>query len=258
MNRRTYTASRSVLITGASSGIGRALAIEMARAGYRLALTARRYNLLEAVRAEIAREDEKHNRTTPVALRSLDVTDFEKVSRVIPELSEELDGLDIVVANAGIGHRGRVGTGDFEKARETISINLTGAMATIDTAAALFRRQGFGHIVGISSVAGFRGIPGSAAYSASKAGLGMYLEGAGAELRRHNIHVTVLYPGFIATPINETLPRRPFVINADTAAKPIRGLIERRVKASTSPRLPWSILGRLFRILPRSVISRLG
>ncbi|MFP4643241.1 MAG: SDR family NAD(P)-dependent oxidoreductase [Spirochaetales bacterium] len=260
-------AGRSVLITGASSGIGRALAIEMARAGYRVALTARRYNLLEEVRDEIEREDYERERNTQdawasrrpglVTLRSLDVRDHEQVFRVVEELAEELGGLDIVIANAGIGRPGQVGTGEFENAREIIEINLLGAMATVDAATAVFRRQGFGHIVGVSSVAGFRGLPGSAAYSASKAGLSTYLEGARAELYRHNVDVTVLHPGFIATPINEALPRRPFVISTEKAATKIRALIERRVKSSTIPRIPWSFLGLLFKVLPRGVIARI-
>ncbi len=257
MRNKKHTASKAVLITGASSGIGRALALEMARSGYRLALTARRYNLLEELRDEIAREDDERKRATPITLRSLDVRDYEDVLRAIPELAEELNGLDIVIANAGVGHRGQVGTGHFAEARETIDINLTGAMATVDAAATLFREQGYGHIVGVSSIAGFRGLPGSAAYSASKAGLSIYLEGVRAELRRYNVDITLLHPGFIATPINESLRRRPFLVDAETAAREIVSLVERRVKASSVPRMPWSIVGRIFKLLPRAVIARL-
>ncbi|MFW5995000.1 MAG: SDR family oxidoreductase [Spirochaetia bacterium] len=246
--------SRAILITGASSGIGRALALEMAGKGYRLGLTARRYELLEALRDEI----HEHYPGTPVVLRTLDVTDYDRVPMVVREVSDELGGLDIVVANAGVGASGATGDGQFEKNRHTINTNLTGAMATVDAAVELFLPAGAGQIVGISSVVAFRGLPGSAAYCASKAGLAVYLEGVRAELYRTGIDVTVLYPGFIDTPMNNDLPRRPFVVDAARGARIITRLIERKVRSSTVPVVPWAVLSRLLRILPLRAVARLS
>ena len=172
-------------------------------------------------------------------------------------MAAALGGLDIVFANAGIGLGERVGRGDFEKARRTIEVNLLGAMATVDAAAAYFLEKGGGHIVGTSSVAAFRGMPKSSAYSASKAGLAIYLEAVRAELYKKNINVTVLYPGYIDTPLNNMLKNRPFLISVEKGAEIIARLIEKRVKSSTVPVYPWNMLGRLMKVLPTGVIAKM-
>ena len=99
--------------------------------------------------------------------------------------------------------------------------------------------------------------PKNSAYSASKAGFATYLEAVRVELYRKNIHVTVLYPGYIDTPINQMLKRRPFLISAEKGAAIIAQMIEKKVKSSTVPVYPWNIVGRLMKILPPGVIARL-
>jgi len=141
------------MITGASSGIGKALAFELAKKGYSLALTGRSEDRLKQIRKEIITA----YHPPIVSVRPLDVTDYDDVFRAVNEMAHELGGLDIVFANAGVGLGERVGRGDFEKARETIQVNLMGAIATVDAAAAYFLEKGKGHIVGTSSVAAFRG-----------------------------------------------------------------------------------------------------
>ena len=244
---------KAVFITGASSGIGKALAYEMGRKGYRLALLARREDELRSIREDVVRK------YAPPAIytRKLDVTDYDDVFTAFSEMAGDLGGIDIVVANAGVGLGEKVGRGDFEKARQTIDINLTGAIATMDAAAAYFLEKGEGHIVGISSVAAFRGMPGSSAYCASKAAMAVYMEAMRAELFRRNIDITVLYPGFIDTPLNDMLPSRPFLIDVEKGARIITRLIEKKVKSSTVPVFPWNIVGRLLRVLPVSVIARM-
>ncbi len=244
--------TKSILITGASSGIGRAVACEMAQRGYALALASQRVDQINELKAEI----EQQCAPPAVVVRGLDVTDYDDVYRAVDEAADALGGLDIVFANAGVGLGERVGRGDFEKARRTIEVNLIGAIATIDAAAAHFLKKGKGHIVGISSVAAFRGMPRSSAYSASKAGLAIYLEAVRAELYRKNIDVTVLYPGYIDTPLNNMLPNRPFLISVEKGAAIIARLIEKRVKSSTVPVYPWNIVGRLLKILPTGMISK--
>ena len=245
--------AKSILITGASSGIGKAVAYEMAKKGYALALASRGAEALEAVRDDI------QQRFSPpaMAIRNLDVTDYDEVPVAVRELASAIGGLDIVFANAGIGLGERIGRGEFDKARQTIAVNLLGAMATIDAAAAYFLKKGSGHIVGTSSVAAFRGMPRSSAYCASKAGLAIYLESLRAELYSKNIDVTVLYPGYIDTPLNNMLPKRPFLIPVEKGAGIIVRLIEKRVKSSTVPVYPWNIVGRLLKILPTGMIAKM-
>jgi short-subunit dehydrogenase len=245
--------SSTIFITGASSGIGKALSFELAKKGYSLALASRRADLLKQVRNDII---SAHN-PPAVAIRPLDVTDYDDVFKAVNEMADELGGLDIVVANAGIGLGERVGRGDFEKIRRTIEVNLIGAMATVDAAAAYFLGKGKGHIVGISSVAAFRGMRKSSAYSASKAGFAIYLETVRVELYRKNIDVTVLYPGYIDTPMNNMLKSRPFLISPEKGAAIIARLIEKKVKSTTVPRYPWNIVGRLMKILPTGVVARM-
>lgn len=245
--------SSSILITGASSGVGQALAFELAKRGYSLALAARSKDRLEQIREDIM------SAYNPPALlvRPLDVRDYDDVYKAVDEMAEKLGGLDIVFANAGVGLGERVGRGDFEKVRRTIEVNLIGAMATVDAAAAHFLKQGKGHIVGTSSVAAFRGMPRSSAYSASKAGFAVYLETVRVELIKKNIHVTVLYPGYIDTPFNQMLRRRPFLISAEKGAAIIAQLIEKKAKSSTVPVFPWNVIGRVMKMLPASLIAKI-
>jgi len=244
--------AKKILITGASSGIGRALAFDLAGRGYALALAARRAETLESIRDEVLAQ----HPSALVTAHALDVTAYDTVPGVVAACAESLGGLDIVFANAGIGLGDKVGRGRFDDARRTVETNLLGAMATVDAAVAYFLEQGHGHVVGTSSVAAYRGMPRSGSYCASKAGLAIYLESLRAEVFRKNIHVTVLYPGYIDTPLNDMLKSRPFLIPAEKGAALIAGMIERRVKSSTVPVWPWRILAPLLRWLPTRVISR--
>jgi NAD(P)-dependent dehydrogenase (short-subunit alcohol dehydrogenase family) len=244
--------AKTVFITGASSGIGRALALELAGRGYDLFLTARRLDALEQVRADIAGA----NPARRVEVRQLDVTDDADVATAIAEAAEKLGRCDIVVANAGLGSSPRVGEGGMERNRLIVETNLIGAMATIDAAVALFRRQGGGQVVGVSSVAGVRGLPGSASYSASKAGVAVYLESVRAETYREPITVTTIAPGYIDTPMNQDMKSRPFLIDVEKGARITADLIERRVGYSTVPRLPWTVAKPLLRVLPTSWLAR--
>jgi short-subunit dehydrogenase len=245
--------AKSILITGASSGIGRALAYELAARGYSLALTARRREVLAAIQKEI----ESTHPSVKVEVGRLDVTEYDSIPPVLQQLGDALGGLDIVFANAGIGPGEKIGTNQFDSARRTIETNLIGAMATVDAAVHYFLQRGSGHIVGTSSVTAFRGMPRNSSYIASKAGFAFYLEALRAEVYRKNIDVTVLYPGYIDTPLNRMLPSRPFLISAEKGAALIAKMIERKVSSSTVPVMPWCIVGRLLKILPTSLIARL-
>ena len=245
--------SKGVFITGASSGIGRALALEMGRRGYRLALAARRMEALEEIRETILADTPR----AEVSVRKLDVTDFDDVYAAFQEMVGAIGGIDIVVANAGVALGERIGRGDFDKVRKTIDVNLTGAIATLDAAAGYVLEQKKGHLVGISTVVAWRGMPKSSVYCASKAGLAVYMEAMRAELYRKNIDVTVLYPGYIDTPLNDMLSSRPFLIDVQKGAAIIARLIEKRAKSSTVPVFPWNIIGRILKILPTRIIARM-
>jgi short-subunit dehydrogenase len=244
--------AKTVFITGASSGIGRALAREFAGRGYDLFLTARRLDELERLRTEIAAADPARR----VEVRQLDVTDDADVAAAIAEAAEKLGRCDIVVANAGLGSSGPVGEGRMARDRQVIETNLIGAMATVDAAVAQLRRQGGGQIVGISSVAGVRGLPGSGSYSASKAGLAVYLDSVRAETHREPIKVTTIAPGYIDTPINQDVKSRPFLIDVQKGARITANLIERGAGYSTVPRFPWAVVAPLLRVVPTSWLAR--
>jgi short-subunit dehydrogenase len=242
--------ARSVFITGASSGLGRQMAIEFARRGYRLALTARRLDLLQDLQTELGLP------ASALFIAELDVTDAAAVTRVLSEARAFLGVLDIVVANAGIGYHGRIGKLAFAKVRDTVNTNVIGFMATVDAAVHCFEAQGYGHLVGISSIAAFRGLPAGGVYGASKAAVTAYLQALRAETYGSRILVTTLSPGFIDTPINRGAKSRPFVIPVEQGGKLLVDLIEKRVECASVPRWPWALVARLIAILPTAVIAR--
>lgn len=244
---------KTIVITGASDGIGKALAWEMAKRGCDLALSARREELLQALKIEIQETFPE----TKVTIAALDVTDYSQVEEVVKYFSESMGRLDIVVANAGVARSGKAEIAPLEDQLAVINTNLNGAIATVRAALKIFRLQGGGHIVATASVAGYRGLPRNAAYSASKAGLATYMDAVRLETRNDNVDVSVINPGFIDTEINRSLPSRPFVIDVKQGATLFADLIEKKVKASTVPRMPWAIVAPLMRILPDSLISKM-
>lgn len=244
--------NKKVIITGASSGIGEALAWRYANKGYDVALCARREEKLISLSTEL--QSAFPQQQFPYA--SLDVSELESVSPVFAQLRERMGQIDVIIANAGITDTRRTGNGDLEKDIRVINTNLLGAIATIDAAIAIFREQGHGHLVGISSFSAFRGIPGSAAYSASKAALTNYLEGVSTELHKKNIQVSCIHPGFINTDISDNMDKFPFVISAEKAATAMEKAISQKKKNITVPAWPWSVLKGVMRVLPDSVIAK--
>jgi short-subunit dehydrogenase len=241
-----------VFITGASSGLGRQMAIEFSRRGYRLALTARRLDALQSLQTELAKTS-----IDSVFIAALDVTDEVAVNQVFADARAHFGSIDIAVLNAGIGHHGMIGKLAFSKVRDTVNTNVTGFMATADVAVRCFREQGYGHLVGISSVAAFRGMPAGGVYGASKAAVTAYLESLRAETYHMPILVTTLSPGFIDTPINQGAKSRPFVIPVEKGGKLLVDLIERRVEQATVPRWPWALVARLIAVVPTGLIAKL-
>lgn len=244
---------KNVFITGASSGLGHGLALELAARGYNLALAARRTDSLAELKQTIAA---KHA-DCRVELFTLDVQRYDDVAPALEAAAKTLGALDIVVANAGVGSTGPVGKGFFQSDRTVIETNVIGAMATIDAAVTQFRSQGHGQVVVISSVAAFRGLPSSASYSASKAAIAVYADAVRAELHGKPIKVTTLFPGFIDTPINRNMKSRPFVVSQEKGTRIIADLIERGVQTSTVPVFPWNLISYLVRMLPTSAVAKM-
>ncbi|WP_375488512.1 SDR family oxidoreductase [uncultured Jatrophihabitans sp.] len=245
-----------ILITGASSGLGEAMARRWAGPGRTLVLAARRRDRLDALAHELA------DTGTTVDVRTLDVTDPDSVADTISSAAREHGGLDRVVVNAGVGGGVALGTGRADVNRRTLVTNTVAAFDQADAAMSVFREQGDGHLVLVASVAGVRGLPGaSSAYSASKAAVIALGQGLHAELvaSRSRIRVTTVLPGFIATAINEGR-RPPGVLTAtlDKGADALVTAIDSERRRAVVPALPWTPIARLLPLLPDRLAGRAG
>jgi short-subunit dehydrogenase len=243
-----------ILITGASSGLGAEMARQFAARGHDLALCARRGDRLDALREEILAQ---HPDRT-VLVRTLDVDDHDAVFVVFREIAGELDGLDRVIVNAGLGKGAPVGTGRFDANKETITTNLLSALAQCEAAMEQFRAAGRGHLVVISSVSAMRGLPKSmTAYAASKAGIATVAEGIRAEMIGRPIKVTTLFPGYIETDMNGRVAQRtPLTASTTAGVRAMVRAIEREVAEAAVPAWPWRPLAAVLRHAPLRVIRR--
>jgi NADP-dependent 3-hydroxy acid dehydrogenase YdfG len=242
-----------ILITGASSGLGEGMARRFAAMGRDLALAARRTDRLEALRDELLAA---HPGIRVVA-SALDIDDAAAVEKVVPALAGELGGIDRVIANAGIGKGASVGTGAAWANRATLFTNVLGTHAQCEAAVELFRAQGSGHLVLVSSVASIRGMRGTrTAYGASKAALNALAEGIRSDLLGTGIRVTTVLPGYIATDLNVGR-RGPSTVDLDTGVDALTAAIEREPVRAYVPEWPWRPVSALLRVLPLPVVRRL-
>lgn len=246
---------RTVVITGASAGIGRALAIEFARRGYHLGLTARRLKVLEELREELQLLGDRSNN---ISITTLDVDQSSSVGPALHSLFKQLGQVDTVVVNAGVNALTTIGKGDLLKEQQLLQTNLLGAIATVNAAAEHFISAGGGRIVGVSSLASLQPIPKQAAYCASKAGFSMYLDAAKIELKRHNISITKILPGFVITDIMPKIDKYPFAITATAAAREMVDAIEKGKALAIVPAYPWRWLRPLFGHIPDALWKRLN
>lgn len=242
--------SRSIFITGASAGIGEALAAEFARRGYDVAIAARRTDRLEALAGRLRSLGAA--RVLPI---TLDVTETDGIPGALERAVREFGRLDVLVANAGVGYSLPVGRGRFDKVQRTLQTDLTGAIATIEYGLPVLRAQGGGQIVAITSISGTRGTPFMGAYSAAKAGLHRYIQSLRAEVWHEPITVTELAPGYIDTDMNRGAPNRPFVIPVEKGAAIMARMIERKVRHRYVPVWPWSFVAPVLRILPTRLLA---
>jgi len=244
-----------VLITGASSGIGRALALHYAQRGARVACLARRGDLLEALAGE-------HNATLTGELipYQIDVQDREQLIAVVKQAEARFGGLDVVIANAGRGHSldHRSDAPDLDGLEQTLRINYLAAITTLTTALPGMLQRGSGALAGVSSVGAARGLASSSGYTASKSALANHLEAMRVELRGSGVSVSIISPGFVATPMVENLEGKlPFVVSPERAAM----LIARAIAAGKRDyAFPWQmrLLRRVMRAMPGFLFDRLS
>ncbi len=203
----------TALITGASSGLGRGLALWFARRGTRVFAAARRKDHLDTL-AEEARA--AGGTVEPV---EMDVSRTDETMARIQQLDADCGGLELVVANAGVGLDTYGKRFQWDRAKKVLEVNVLGAAATLSAVLPRMVERKSGHLVGVSSIASFRGLPRNAAYSGSKAVLATFLESLRVDLRGTGVRVTCIYPGFVRTDM--TAPNKhpmPFMLEADDAA----------------------------------------
>jgi short-subunit dehydrogenase len=241
---------RSVFITGASSGIGAALARQYAAQGATVGLFARRKDALDALAAAL-----------PAGLAVAyagDVRDGAALAGAAADFIARFGAPEVVIANAGISRGALTGHAeDLPTFRAVFDTNVVGLVHTFQPFLASMHVARRGALVGIASIAGFRGLPGSGAYSASKAAAIVYLESLRLEQRGTGVAVLTICPGYVATPMTAGNPYpMPFLLDADEAARRIVRAIERGKRFYVLP-WPMAIVGRVLRLLPRPVYDAL-
>ena len=246
---------RVVLITGASSGIGRGLALELARRGAKLGLVARRKNILDEIVGEIAAaRGKKGDQQSANALAiPADVQDAESMRAAAERLRSEFGRVDVLIANAGIGVTNDAAELDAAKLANVISVNVVGAANSSAAVIPDMVKRGSGHLVVISSLAAYRGLPKSAAYCASKAAVSAMFESLRLDLKPHGIDVTIIHPGFIKTPLTSGRQAKlPWLQELGPAVKKIVTAIEKRKKSYA---FPWQLatIVRAGMIVPNAV-----
>lgn len=239
------------IVTGASSGIGRCLAKQLAAKGDPVALLARRQPLLESLAEEIAADGGR-----ALAL-TCDVTDADQVGTTFAEVESKLGPIDRLIANAGGGETTPIDGFRAAHIEDALAVNVMGTAICIEAVLPGMLERGSGHLVATSSPVAFRGLPTAAGYSAAKAALTNMLESLRIELRPRGIDVTLLFPGFVKTKPggSPSSRRKPFRIDAEEAARIMASAIDRRV---TSLVFPPSIaaLIRVAGLLPDGLYDR--
>ena len=232
---------KNILITGASSGLGKGLALEFAKQGCNLALCARRVENLEELKSELLRI----NPDIHVFLRSLDVSVASQVFEVFNAFNDDFKGigesLDRVIVNAGIGKGGPLGKGYEKPNMQTAVTNFCGAITQFEAALSIFREQNHGHLVAMASMSAFRGFPGGmTVYAATKAGLKSLAEGVRIDMLKKPITVSSIFPGYIQSEMTDGLAKKPpFMISLEKGSKLLAKAINKEKANVYVPPWPW-------------------
>lgn len=224
---------KNVMITGASSGIGRGLALEIARRGARVGLVARRADLLNEIVAEVERLGAQ-----ALALPA-SVEDAAAMREAAEQMRRKFGPIDVMIANAGIGTTTDAAELDASEVARIFGVNVIGAASSVAAVVPEMVQRGRGQIVAISSLAAYRGLPKSASYGASKAAVSAFFESLRLDLQPRGIDVTIIHPGFIKTPLTAGRDAQmPFLMELDDAVLKIVNAIEKRKKSYA---FPWQL-----------------
>ena len=235
-----------VIITGATSGIGRALAIKFAKHGHRVGVTGRREDRLLQLREQFPDQ---------IVVLAQDLAKRESIIPGLEELKTQLGGLDLFVANAGTSRRDL--SLPLENELEVLDVNVVGFVTTLNWAMQCFKRQGHGHLVGMSSVAAFWGNMYNPMYNATKAFEMNYMRGLREHLREYGIPVTDVRPGFVATEMTEQNEHMFAVATPEKAAKQIyAAIIKRREIVYITKR--WRYISWIMRMTPNIIYRKLA
>lgn len=243
-------ANQIALITGASSGIGHAVALQLAKKGCHLGLIARRKDKLDALATEVRALGVR------AAVATANVGNREEIFAAIGQVRQELGPIDLLFANSGVGLGTNLEPINLDQIENIIRVNLMGTVYSICAVLPEMLQRGKGHLSAVSSLASYKGLPGESAYCASKAGINTYLEGLRIQLQDRGIAVTTICPGFIKTPMTDVNEfKMPFLMTADQAATRIVSALERRKKVFNFP-FGTTFLMKLTRWLPDRMVMR--
>lgn len=247
----TTLLGQRVWVTGASLGIGRAIALELAGRGAVTVLTARNAERLDVLRKEV------EARGGRALVKPGDVTDINRMHEIAAEAEVELGGIDILIANAGTHLFTVPESFDSREYLDLMDINYGGMLRCIEATLPGMLERKNGRIVGVASLAGLRGLPRAAAYSASKGAMINFLQSIRFHLSDHGVHVTIVNPGFVRTPLTDKNDfKMPFLVEADVAARIVCAGIERGRKDISFP-FPFSSTIKLLRVLPYPIYDRI-
>jgi short-subunit dehydrogenase len=241
---------RVVLVTGASSGIGRSIALRLASDGAKVGLVARRKELLEQLSTEVRAAG------GVASIAPADVSIRAEIQAAVHAIRDELGPIDYLIANAGVGTPTLLNPLNIHDVEKMFQVNVFGVIYAIEAVLPEMLKRQSGHIAAVSSIAAFKGLPGESGYCATKAAVNTYLEGLRIQLRDRGIPVTVVCPGFIETPMTAVndFPM-PFLMSADKAADRILWAIRKRKKVYRFPRrMSW--LMRLTGWAPDWLVAR--
>jgi NAD(P)-dependent dehydrogenase (short-subunit alcohol dehydrogenase family) len=239
--------SRKAWITGAGKGLGRAVAVRLLQSGWTVAVSARTESDLVTLAAEAGALDQS---VVPLAV---DVTDEAAMMATAAAIEERIGPLDLVIFNAGTHEPVRAREFAVEPFRKLFETNVMGVVHGLAAVLPRFIARRSGHVVVVSSVAGYRGLVTGAAYGATKAALTNMCEALKPELDRHGVKITVVSPGFIRTPLTDKNPfKMPFLMEPDDAAERlVRGLDSGRFEITFPRRFTWFL--KVLRCLPYAI-----
>lgn len=233
---------KAVFITGGTTGIGMELAKLYLQKGWKVGVCGR-----DKLKFEESFQLERNN----VTFYPVDVANREELKEAISDFSKAI-GLDLLIANAGIGYKFKTKVPDFEWSYKMVHVNFLGVMYAFEAALDVMIPRGKGQLVAISSIAGYNGLPGVSAYSATKAAVQKYCESLHLDLRQFNINVTTICPGFVETPLTSSNTHMmPFIVKAPRAAELIVRAVEKKKMVYAFPFF-FSTFVRILGMLPRT------